>query len=461
MAIGRISGPMLRSNLERQGVDLSVETDLLYIDVNNNRIGINQAIPTTSLQVDNVTIENNQIRSVSGNLDLGDVGNITITGGNSGYFLQTDGAGNLSFASADFTITDGSNTDTFNVGGTLTFSGTAPITATVSDNQVTIAVSDATTSTKGVASFSSDDFSVTTGDVTIKTAGVSNDQLAGSISNDKLVNSFIILGTDSISLGSTQTDLNGITSVDIDNINIDNNTISSTDTNGNIVIDPNGSGQLVISGNNAVTIPSGTLLQRPSGALGDIRINSDTGNFEYYDGSSWQVVSPSINITSIDTFSGDSSTTIFTLSASTTTSGSIVTLNGVVQSPGNAYNVTGTTLTFTEAPAVNDNIEVRFVSTTFNAGTIIQDLDTSVQVNDSNSNIVSKINNTNVIVTTSSSTTFNGSIFGTGSLSSITTSVPTSSNDTGIKGEIAYDSTYVYICVATNTWIRASIQNSF
>ena len=30
MAIGRISGPMLRANLERQGTDLSIETDLLY-----------------------------------------------------------------------------------------------------------------------------------------------------------------------------------------------------------------------------------------------------------------------------------------------------------------------------------------------------------------------------------------------------------------------------------------------
>ena len=49
MAIGRISGPMLRANLERLGVDLSIETDLLYVDVNNNRIGINQAVPTKSL----------------------------------------------------------------------------------------------------------------------------------------------------------------------------------------------------------------------------------------------------------------------------------------------------------------------------------------------------------------------------------------------------------------------------
>lgn len=102
MAIGRISGPMLRANLERQGVDLSIETDLLYVDVNNGRIGINKSIPTTSLQVDNVTIENNQIRSVDGFLDLGAPDDITVSGGNSGYFLQTDGNGNLSWAPVSF-----------------------------------------------------------------------------------------------------------------------------------------------------------------------------------------------------------------------------------------------------------------------------------------------------------------------------------------------------------------------
>jgi hypothetical protein len=32
--------------------------------------------------------------------------------------------------------------------------------------------------------------------------------------------------------------------------------------------------------------------------------------------------------------------------------------------------------------------------------------------------------------------------------------VPTSSNSTGVIGQIAYDSTYIYMCVATNTWRR-------
>jgi hypothetical protein len=434
MAIGRISGPMLRANLERQGVDLSIETDLLYVDVNNNRVGINRAVPTKSLQVDNVTIENNQIRSVSGDLDLGAVADITITGGTDGFYLKTDGSGNLSFAEVvtDFVISDGSNTDTFNTGETLIFSGTAPITTAVSNNQVTVAADDATVSTKGIASFDSNDFTVTSGAVSIKTNGVSNDQLAGSIANDKLVNSSITIGLDSVSLGSTQTDLNGITSIDVDNITIDGNTVSSTDTNGNIVVDPDGTGQLVIQGNNAATIPSGTTAQRPSGNAGDIRVNSETGNFEYYDGSEWQAISPSIGVSTIDTFSGDNSTVAFTLNESTTTAGTIVTLNGVVQSPGNAYSVSSTTLTFTEAPKTGDAIEVRYIGTAFTPGSQIADLDTSVAVNDSSANIVSKINGSNVMVTTASSTTV--------------------TNDLVVQGAIKSD-TFYFVKRSTNTAI--------
>lgn len=36
-------------------------------------------------------------------------------------------------------------------------------------------------------------------------------------------------------------------------------------------------------------------------------------------------------------------------------------------------------------------------------------------------------------------------------------SVPASASSTGSVGQIAYDSDYIYICVATNTWKRASL----
>jgi hypothetical protein len=97
MAIGRISGAMLKSNLERLGTDLAFDTDLLYLDVANDRIGINTSSPTQSLQVDNVTIHSSQIRSTSGPLDLGAPTDLTISGGSNNYVLSTDGSGNLSW----------------------------------------------------------------------------------------------------------------------------------------------------------------------------------------------------------------------------------------------------------------------------------------------------------------------------------------------------------------------------
>jgi len=38
-----------------------------------------------------------------------------------------------------------------------------------------------------------------------------------------------------------------------------------------------------------------------------------------------------------------------------------------------------------------------------------------------------------------------------------TSSAPTSATDTGQAGQIAFDSSYIYVCVATNTWKRAAI----
>ena len=89
----------------------------------------------------------------------------------------------------------------------LTVSGDGTIlTSTASGQGITFAIADATTSAKGAASFSSDNFAVSSGAVTIKDSGVSNDELAGSIANAKLANSSITV-TDGSS--STATALGG------------------------------------------------------------------------------------------------------------------------------------------------------------------------------------------------------------------------------------------------------------
>ena len=53
--IGRISGPLLKANLLRDGIDLAFETDLLYLDVNNSKVGIHNGAPTYQLDVTGTT----------------------------------------------------------------------------------------------------------------------------------------------------------------------------------------------------------------------------------------------------------------------------------------------------------------------------------------------------------------------------------------------------------------------
>ena len=74
-ALGRISGPLLKSNLIRNGIDLSFETDLLYLDVNNQKVGIKTTTPTHELQVNGTAQTTNLIVD-----NIAEVGNVTISG---------------------------------------------------------------------------------------------------------------------------------------------------------------------------------------------------------------------------------------------------------------------------------------------------------------------------------------------------------------------------------------------
>ena len=188
-------------------------------------------------------------------------GNIAFTlpsaDGSADQVLKTNGSGTLSFATVNTSFTlaaDSGSNDTFNTGETLTFFGGEGIDTTVANNAITVAAEDATASNKGIASFSSDDFDVSSGAVTVKAAGITNAQLAGSIANAKLANSSVTIGSDAISLGGSRTDINGLTSLDVDNITIDGNTVSSTNSNGNIVLDPNGTGTVDVSGAKITTV---------------------------------------------------------------------------------------------------------------------------------------------------------------------------------------------------------------
>ena len=113
----------------------------------------------------------------------------------------------------------------------------------------------------------------------------------------------------------------------------------------------------------SVEIPSGGTAARPSVAkAGDLRFNTDTGKMEYFDGSSFVQFSKEGNIAiTQDSFTGNGSTTAFTMSQAVTSNQPqrvIVAVGNVFQNPATAYTLNGTTITFTSAPGGSESVVV-------------------------------------------------------------------------------------------------------
>jgi hypothetical protein len=159
----------------------------------------------------------------------------------SGEDASTSNKGVASFADADFNVSSGAvelkdtvvksvTTDS----GALTPSthsfsilGGEGIDVTHAGSTITVAGEDASTSNKGVASFADANFTVSSGAVSTKN---------------------ITLGSSTLTNGSTTTSIAGITELTVDNLNFNGNTITSSDTNGDIILSPNGTGKVDVSG---------------------------------------------------------------------------------------------------------------------------------------------------------------------------------------------------------------------
>ena len=133
----------------------------------------------------------------------------------------------------------------------------------------------------------------------------------------------IIGGTiNNATIGASTASTGVFTQVDSDNIRLDANTVSVTNTNGNLTLSPNGTGGVILSGTNSVTVPVGTVAQRPGApAAGMLRFNDDSDEFEGYNGTVWASVGGAALVNDTST-----STNVFPLFASATT-GTAATLN--------------------------------------------------------------------------------------------------------------------------------------
>ena len=165
-------------------------------------------------------------------------------------------------------------------------------------------------------------------------------------------------------------------------LDVSGSTITPTNSGDDIVLQPQGAGVVDIDTTTALIIPVGTSAQRPGTPLdGMIRFNDDDDKVEVYDGTEWVQVGASNGAISTQAFAGDGSTSAFTLSSQADSATVMVTLNGVVQEPTVAYTVSNVTLSFTEAPASGDRIEVRKLGLlTTIRGLSDSDSDTRIQV---------------------------------------------------------------------------------
>lgn len=125
----------------------------------------------------------------------------------------------------------------------------------------------------------------TNGDITIDPNGTGNIVLQGPTNQN---GDLAVVGQLTINGALAQTGTSSVTGIlNVDNLRLDGNTMSSTDTNGNINLAPNGTGETIVNSTTSIKIPVGTTAQRPSNSTGQIRFNTTDGRFEGYDGNAW------------------------------------------------------------------------------------------------------------------------------------------------------------------------------
>ena len=212
-------------------------------------VGANSGLTTPSGHKFNIVGDSSQGITTSGS-----GANVTVTVADA----TVSAKGVASFATADFGVSSGAvslndavlKTITTDTGAGLTPSshgisivGGEGVDVTHAGAVITVAGEDATYTNKGIASFDANDFTVTSGAVSLK---------SGSVANGDLANDGIVIGSTDVSLGDTITNLVGLTNVTVDNITLNGNTISTPSSVTDLILDPKGGdsagGRVVIQG---------------------------------------------------------------------------------------------------------------------------------------------------------------------------------------------------------------------